>query len=327
LSTISLGVPAGRQAEPQPGLEARQSAFDHGRKLGRDGGALGFGRRQRDQLAVAHMLQHRGGRREEDLDAAGQQIGDRLWAAGVGHVYHLHARQYLEQLAGQMCAGGDAGGCERQLVGLALRQIDQLLDALHADRGMHDQNVGRRGETNNRDEVLGEIEREIGAHRGVDRIGDRPHQQRVAVLGSACDELGGERRSRSGLVLDHDLLAEELAHALPDDARGDVGARSRGETDHDPNRAVRIVVGTRGKRRQQGCAGQCHKNCKSFPHGGLSLCFLAAKHVWARPASARMSGPCEPAARHSVAPLLALMPSGGARATRGRGRVDAVVRS
>jgi hypothetical protein len=175
---------------------------------------------------------------------------------------------------------------------------------------------------------LGEIEREIGAHRRIDGIGDRRQQQRVAVLGGARDELGGERRSRPGLVLDHDLLAEDLTHALSDDARGDVGARSRRETDHDPDWAVRIIVRTRGKSRQQGSAGQYRRDRKPFPHGRFSLSFPAAKHVWARPASARMSGYCGPGARHSVA--LSACADAGRRCGRrcsGPGEVKAAIRS
>ena len=75
------------------------------------------------------MLQHGRGRREEHLDAAGQQIGDRLRAAGIGHVHHLHARHHLEQFGGKMRAGRHSRGGERQLVGLGLGEIDQFLDA------------------------------------------------------------------------------------------------------------------------------------------------------------------------------------------------------
>jgi hypothetical protein len=54
----------------------------------------------------------------------------------------------------------------------------------------------------------------------------------VAVRRRARDPRGADRAARPGHVLDHDLLAERLAHVLAENARQHVG-RPAGRERHD----------------------------------------------------------------------------------------------
>ena len=88
--------------------------------------------------------------------------------------------------------------------------------------------------------------------RGVDGIGDGRHQQRVAVLRRARDVFGGDAGAGARPVLDHDLLAEEPAHAGAHGARREVGDGAGPEADDDAHRTVRVVVGGERPARRRG---------------------------------------------------------------------------
>jgi hypothetical protein len=107
---------------------------------------------------------------------------------------------------------------------------------------MHHQDDRGGGGERDRREVLGHIEAEGGIDRRVGDVGRRSQEQGVAVIGRAGDELGGEARSGARLVLDHELLAERLPHALTEHAGGDVGCRARNEADNDAHRPRGIVL-------------------------------------------------------------------------------------
>jgi len=75
-------------------------------------------------------------------DAPGDEVGRGLSAAaGIGHVRELDAGEHLEQFAGEVWRAADADRTEQQLVGLGLRQRDQLRHGGHAERRMDHQNA------------------------------------------------------------------------------------------------------------------------------------------------------------------------------------------
>ena len=86
---------------------------------------------------------------------------------------------------------------------------------------MHHQDVGLRRQHHDRDEVGEKIEIEVGVAR-VDGVAHGAEQQRVAVLGGAGDEARCDVAAGAGAVLDHELLAEQAAERLGNDARRDI---------------------------------------------------------------------------------------------------------
>jgi len=106
----------------------------------------------------------------------------------------------------------------------------------------------------------------------------------MLFLQGARDEFAGDIAAAAGPGLDHELLAENLAHALPQHARGNVGRRARDEADDQPYRLGRIVVSPRRGVRygQPGGACRCRANREARvpDHDRRPPTLPAAKHVW-----------------------------------------------
>ena len=83
--------------------------------------------------------------------------------------------------------------------------------------------------------------------RRVDRDGaDIAEKGRVAVRRGACCDLGADDAGRANPIVDHDLLAEDLAHAGLQHAGDEIRSASRRERhDHD-DRFIGIVAGILG---------------------------------------------------------------------------------
>lgn len=67
------------------------------------------------------------------------------------------------------------------------------------------------------------------------------------------DIFGSNTRSRARLVLDYDLLADNRSQAVAEHAPGDVGGRSRSESDNDVNWTRRINIVRQGELRSKQC--------------------------------------------------------------------------
>jgi hypothetical protein len=76
----------------------------------------------------------------------------------------------LEQLAGEVLRRRGAGGAEGQLAGLALRELDQLLQRVRLDRGVRDNEMRAEDRVGDWREVLDRIV--------VDRLGRPPARSR-----------------------------------------------------------------------------------------------------------------------------------------------------
>ena len=118
LSTISAGV-RGAETERAAGLVAGHEIADR-RQL----------RQQPERAAVvtasartlpALDVRDRGLRGvEHELHLAADQVGHRVAGAAIRHMHHVHAGHELEQFAGHVDAGADAGRRKLSLPGLAL---------------------------------------------------------------------------------------------------------------------------------------------------------------------------------------------------------------
>jgi len=131
---IAGGVPAGA-TRPNDAVASKPGKPDSASvgEIGRRRHALERGHGERAQLAVLHLRQHRGDVAEEHGDAAAEQIGDDGRRAAIRHVADVHVSHRLEQLAGEVLRGPDAGGAVCQLTRLRTRESD---DVTHRSRRM-----------------------------------------------------------------------------------------------------------------------------------------------------------------------------------------------
>ena len=177
---------------------------------------------------------------EHHLHLTGDQVGQRRRAAAVGHVHHVDAGHHLEQLARHVDRGAVAGRRHVELAGIGLGVGDQLGDRLDRKRRMDIHHVGKADDAGDRDDVAQKVETELVVERGVDGIGRRHQQQRVAVRRGAHDRLGGDIGAAAGPAFHHDRLAEPLRQPLPGEPRGDVGGAARGIADDQADRPRRV---------------------------------------------------------------------------------------
>ena len=111
---IGCGVPAGasmpnHSTDSQSGTPASTMVGRSGKKTLRLASVTASG----TSLPVGKWPDTDRGRREIAVDAAAQQVGDDLRAAGVGDVRDFDVGERLEQLERQMRRAADAGRAER----------------------------------------------------------------------------------------------------------------------------------------------------------------------------------------------------------------------
>jgi hypothetical protein len=133
-------------------------------------------------------------------------------------------------------------------------QRDELLEIAHRQRRIHRDKVGRRDRQRHRREILVGIERQLGKQRGVDDVGAKRNQQRVAVGRRPRRLRGAHVAGRAGDVLNIELLAEMVGELLRGKARENVGRAAGLERDDDAHRAARPRLGARagGPGRERG---------------------------------------------------------------------------
>ena len=221
------------QAEPDAGIEIGHAGFRHRRQVGQNAWTRTCRRCERCELAGRDLAEHGGSRRKHHHGAAGDEIGDRLRTALIRHVDELDAGALREQFGREMRRGADARRGIKHLARLLLGECDQLRDGVHVRCRIDDQHDGGGRDEADRRKILRHVEREIGIDRLIGDVGGRPEKQCVAVIGRVGRIVGRNARTGARLVFDHELLAEELPHAIAEDARRDVGSRARREADNE----------------------------------------------------------------------------------------------
>ena len=143
--------------------------------------------------------------------------------------------------AREMRRGAGAERTIGQFVGIGFRRRDQVSNRLNRRLGIdYDDIEGTRNQRDGR-EILVRVVGQFGIQAWIDRVGERPHQQRVAIRLAGCDGLGSDDGPRARFVLDNDRGAEILRHLLRQRARDHVGAAARRKRHHDPDDPVRIA--------------------------------------------------------------------------------------
>src|SRR4029079_18467437 len=161
--------------------------------------------------------------------------------------------------------------------------------------------------------ILREVEGKIGIDGRIGDVGGGSKEERVAVLRRTRDKFGRQARSRSRLVLDHELLAKNLAHALPEHARGNVGRRPRDEADDDADRPRRVLLGVRTGRNKLSGERQCERDSSS----PCSIHLLSSRCIRSHRSVRRVCYFLRPAASAAVAQRL-LSPARQTAQTSGR---------
>ena len=273
------GGRGGRRDQSEPGdrLEARQSRLGKRRNLRDDAGALQIGDGQELELAVA-VERHRGGERiEEQVDVAGEDIGERGLRAAVGHVHHLDAglrfqlsRREVRRRAHPLRGVG-------QLAGIGLAVGDELLERVCRQLLAHDQDIRDGRQHGDRNEP-GRIVAGVAIEQVIERQrGGRSDQQRIAVRRRARDVAGADIHRAAGDVLDNRRLAPFLAELVRHDACERVGGRAGRPRHHDLHRAgwIGLLRNARPKPKRATRGGNEPDQAGKAGHSFLPFVFIA----------------------------------------------------
>ena len=116
---------------------------------------------------------------------------------------------------------------------------------------MRHQHIGsQRHEADGR-EILDGIVGHFFVQAGIGDEAGTGEEQRIAVIGRMCHDLGADIAVGAAAVLDDKWLAQRLRQALREDAPGRVHATAGGEGNDPFHRAFRIVLRGTGERRAQ----------------------------------------------------------------------------
>ena len=205
--------------------------------------ALGAGHRQRAQRSARDMAEGRGNRAEHHRDMAAQEIGHGRSGPPIRNMDQLEAGRGGQQLSRQMADRANAGRAIVERAGMVLGIGDQLGDRVHRQARMHHQHGRRQSDPADGCEVLARIKARTGVQARADRQrAGIAKQERVAVGRAARDRARPDRAAGAAAVLDHDRLAERLAHLLGHDPPHDRGRAAGWERHHQRDRAGRIVL-------------------------------------------------------------------------------------
>jgi hypothetical protein len=165
---------------------------------------------------------------------------------------HFHPGHALEYLRREMVRAADAGRAVPQGIGLGLGERDELLRILDRHRWMAHHDARHLCEVGDKREVPEQIEVELGIQRRIDCVGDRRHEQRVAIGRRFRRHFSRNIGAGTRAVLDDHLLAPRLVQFLPHRARQHVRRAGRRVTDYVADRLSRVVRRGLGERRRRG---------------------------------------------------------------------------
>ena len=148
--------------------------------------------------------------------------------------------------------------CHRTICRIGLGRRDQVGDRFDRGLGIDHDDIERARHQRDGCKILVRIVRQFGVQAWIDRIGERAHQQRIAVGVADRDGLGSDDGPCPRLVLDHDVDAEIFGHLLRQGPRDHVGAAARRKGHDDLDDPVRI-----GGRTPCLMASTCNANAAS----------------------------------------------------------------
>src|SRR6266403_1035833 len=186
----------------------------------------------------------------------------------------LDSADDLEKLAGKMRRRTDTGARIIELVRIGFGTRDEGGDRIYAELGVDQNRIRRSSEFGNRREILVRIVGNFCVKTGIDDVGARRDQQRVAVRLGVCRSADPDVAARSGLVLNDESTANGIAEMRSENARHDVG-RAAGRKGHDDlDRALGIARGLRPGRPETG------RRCRAYHEAGGPENLAARSACW-----------------------------------------------
>ncbi len=253
------------QAEPGHGLEARKAALGDGGHIGHVRHALRRRHRQRPHLAVAHVADQRGHRRQVHVDLPADQVVRRLRGPFVRNVGELDAGRVLQLHGRQVGHGPVARACEVKRARLCLGGSDHVLERLERRGGRHDDHQRRVRNQANGGKVFFRVVGQLGVQRRVDRqVAGLAQHQGVAVRRGFGHGVHPDVAARTWPVLGDDVPAGVGAHLDRRLAGQHVGAAAGRERDDQADGLVGVVL----SRAQAGHAheGQAREDARERLH-------------------------------------------------------------
>ena len=212
-SMTGRGVAAGaRRPSQELELVAGHGVGDR-RQPGKHGRALGGADRDRLELAVADLAEHRGRVLELHLDAARDEVDQRRPGAAIWNVRDVDAGERLEQFGGQEIERADAGRAVADRARLRARERDQVAHRFDREILVDDEHRRAGGDLHDRREVAQQVVGHVLLDVRVDRDRRRRAQDGVAVRRRLGGLPGADRAAGAADVLDHDRALELLRRA------------------------------------------------------------------------------------------------------------------
>ena len=196
-----------------------------------------------DQRAPDRRFHHR-------HDVAAEHLGNRLAAPLGRDVGELNARLARHQLHGDRVGGGGTDRRVRELAGIGLGEVDDVLPLLEGTVGLDDRAEAVASHQDDVGEVLDRIEGGL-LHVGDAEDGDGDLPDGVAVgLGGAGHRCRTQRGAAAGLVVDDHRLTQMRRGGFRDAPEQEIGAHA-GLERHDQGNGLRRKIVGRGQGRRQ----------------------------------------------------------------------------
>ena len=181
-----------------------------------------------------------------ELHRAAQQRLQRLPAAGEDDGRHLgqpFAR--LQHLGLQLRCRADRRRRDIEFFRIGFGERDELLHRADTERWLDRKDVGRGGELGDGGKILERVVRQLVIEAGIDSVGARRQQQRVAVRVGKRDGLHADVAAGAALVLYYHRRAQRLLQRRCHEPRDNIGGATR-RVGHDD---LYGAVGIGGERR------------------------------------------------------------------------------
>jgi hypothetical protein len=186
------------------------------------------------------------------MNAAGDEVGERLGRAAIRHVHSSDIGGQIEQRRAVVRAAAQSGRAEVELARLLFRERDQLFHRLRSETGRDDENQWRARDLRDSGKVFDCIVRKLTrVQRRASRVIGTCRRERVAVARRIGNDLEGDDAACAGTIVDHHRLSPSLHESRANDASDGVGRAARRERHDHANgfRRIRAILRCRGRSR------------------------------------------------------------------------------
>ena len=148
--------------------------------------------------------------------------------------------------------GAEPGDADGNGAPARFRQRRKLTRRIDLHRGVHDQHGRVEHRHADRREILDRVVREIAVQRRIDRDGAHGGEEQGIAVGLRLRHvLGRDRAAGAWPVVDDDGLSDQAAQPFGQEPRDEIGGAAGGESDHQPDRPVGVILRLCAARRRQ----------------------------------------------------------------------------